>query len=870
MDGLQEKFRILNNDELANALNVRLLELDQQKISWAPEILSLLLQLSDRPANVSKLPTFNLLKPADGPSQLTWSEIDPAGTAYSHEDIWNEPDFGAESSDDDYSTVSSDISIPRIVPQSTKPSRDEFAVANDIFSSGENEELLSTIRSGHFWEYDSTAVHEFSESHTRFVTVLQAVREILFMLQGLPTSLFWHLDDSIAVDRRYALRHSSNAAFLHLLRHCASIGSRLGDLRRFTKAPQSVVFLQTFVREIEKMLRDFDVSLSGMQLRYLSAGRVVTISLMQLMKDIEKECRVLLSLADLVVQLGAAQSDHSFVCLDLLYDLVCANQAAGNDQDFKALAQVFFSCFEAYTRPIRLWMETGHLDAAQGTFFISDTRRSSDLRTLWHDWYSLEETGGRLHAPKFLKPAAQKAFTTGKSMVFLRHLNIVPEIMDSVQKSSLSFEDICPEDEALRLLPFSGLLDKAFAEIIAVNHDLASNLLRQQLDEQCGLWTSVSALEYIYLCRDLTVSSTVDSKIFELIDRGLGVWNDRFLLTELVQSTFSEVPSVDSSRLIVRSSPGSYRDAENRNRTVKVFKSLSIDYVLPWPVANIITKSSINTYQRISTFLMQIRRAKYIVERQRLRKEGSYQLDSLGVEAGDEGSGYIIRHRLLWFTNILYSHMTEFVIAMCTASMEKSMAVSRDVDGMIAAHKAYMSSLEEQCLLSTNLATIHQAVISILDLCVHFADVQATLHGRNQFDKSTRSWGSSTGRRPPQSLKRAQNRPRAGNPSISDSEDDVDHVSKRDESNDTDDEGDYDDDDDDDDDNEFYDEGNTTSISFHESPYSHRLRHIREQFDRLLAFVVAGLRGVGRIDGQQSWEILSERLEWAQSASSRF
>jgi gamma-tubulin complex component 5 len=35
----------------------------------------------------------------------------------------------------------------------------------------------------------------------------------------------------------------------------------------------------------------------------------------------------------------------------------------------------------------------------------------------------------------------------------------------------------------------------------------------------------------------------------------------------------------------------------------------------------------------------------------------------------------------------------------------------------------------------------------------------------------------------------------------------------------------------------------------------------------LLAFLTAGLKGVGRVDGQVSWEILAEKLEWRKKRS---
>ncbi|OXV07038.1 hypothetical protein Egran_05194 [Elaphomyces granulatus] len=858
LDGLQEKFRVLNNDDLADALSTRLDELEQWRRPWEPEILSLLLQLSDRPATLSKVDSIQL-RPVDSFPTLVWSGFDASGTAYCQDDIWQDIDFAAESSNDDLSVVSSDISIPRIVPQRSQVPKDEINVSEDLFSSGEDEALIVSIKNGQFWKEDCVGNHGNQTDHSRFITELQAIREFIFMLRGLPTALFWHLDDGIEIDRRYALVHSSNQAFLNMLRKVCSIGKKVKVLRQFIQNPQSIIFMQTFLRGIEDCVFAFDSFLSKMQSQYLLHDRAAAVSMLQLLEDVRRESKLLILLSDLVSKLTASTSDESFKCLDLLYDLVCLSHASGDDDIFRYLAKFFFACFEAYIRPVRLWMETGQLDSTQGTFFISDTRQSSDLRNLWHDWYTLDDSSGNLNVPKFLKPAAHKIFTTGKNMIFLRNMNVPAGNLSLLGKASLNFCDICPDEPSSLLLPFSGLLEAAFDKLIDANHALTSRILREQLDEQCGLWTSLQALEYIYLGRDITISSTIDNKIFDLIDKGHGVWNDRFLLTELVQAAFSQLPCVDSSRLIVRSFRVSNRDAENGGRSVKILKALLIDYILPWPVANIITKYAIQTHQRIATFLMQIRRAKHGLERQRLRKNDF----DVGIDDEEDVLGYGIRHCLLWFINILYSHLTELVISMATVSMQRALSGAKDIDSMIAAHRAYMTSLEDQCLLSKHLAPIYQAIVGLLDLCIHFADIQAARHGENQFDQTTRSFGSSTGHKYTLARK-SRHRHRQINHARS-----ISHFDDYDQSDDVFDDVNADDDDDDDDEEEegygdeyAYDDGNATSISFLESPYSHRLRNLKSQFDRLVVFIAAGLRAVGRVDGQQSWEMLAERLEW--------
>ena len=796
------------------------------------------MQLSDRPASQPPLDLTAVQRPIEVEEPLSWSELDPSGTAYhgDDDDIWENVDFGAESSEDDISSVSSEAPAQRVLPKDSIALEEGYVIPEEVFSTGEDEDLIASIKSVQFWKGENNqALSHKGASYTRPITELQIVRETIFMLQGFPTSLFWRLDGSIEVDRRYALEHSSNEALSSLLRSFSLIGAQVDTLRKFTKTPQAIAYVQSFLRGVEDLLYKFDAFLSKAQAQYLSQTSTVAISLIQLLDDIQRESRLLLSLADLVASFNHDTSRQSMRCLDLLYDLVCMLQAVGDDDGFRTLADLFFSCFESYVRPIQLWMETGRLDSVGGAFFILENRRDNDLRALWRDWYRIDEASGLQNAPKFVQPVAHRIFTTGKSMVFLRHLNAIPPDTESLEKSKLTFEDIYPRNSPASLsLPFSVQFGSAFERLIGANHTIASDLLQAALDQQCSLWVSLQALEYIYLCKDASISGTIDHKIFESIDRGRGVWNDRFLLTELAQGAFSNIqPLIDPSRVIVRSAKVSHQDPNVQNRSVKILKALLFDYILPWPVANIVTKDAIQTYQRISTFLMQIRRAQYVIVKQRLQFNNHSER---GSAKGDNTLGYALRHNMLWFLNILYGHMTNLVISTTTNSMRKDLSASKDFDAMIAVHRSYMSSMEDQCLLSRNLVPLHEAIVKLLDLCVRFADLQAMLHnGQNQFDQTNTVIRNGPSRK---GTNRRNQRTY-----------------------------DEDDDDEDDDDNENdaeLQENTTTKLSTHHSPssYPHQLRVLKDEFDHLVAFVTAGLRSVGRVNGQPSWEILVEKLEW--------
>lgn len=834
LEGLQEKFQVLNRDELALYLRTSLTELGSYRSSWFPEILSLLLHLSDRPALQPRQDRPVRQKPIESEEALSWSELDPSGAAYcGEEEIWQDVDYGAESSEDDLSTVSSEAPAPRVLPQNSiaLEEDDDYVIPDELFSSGEDEDLITTVKDVQFWRAENyQAVSRKDTRYSRPITELQIVREAAFMLQGLPTSLFWRNDKSIEVDRRYALAHSSDEALASLLRSFSSIGARIDVLRQFTKIPQSVPYVQSFTRGIEDLLHKFDTFLSNVQAQYLSQTSTVTVSLIQLLEDVRRESRLILSLADLVSSISEDATTPSVRFLDMLFDLACLTQAIGNDEEFQSLAELFFACFEPYMRPIRLWVESGRLDSGDEAFFILEDHRDRDLRALWHDWYTLDEAYRLPNAPKFLHHVARKVFTTGKTMVFLRHLNAIPTEIgcSSTDRAALTFEDIYPSHCSSSLaLPFSVQLESAFEKIVDAKHATTSNLLHSVLDQQCGLWMSLQALEYIFLCKDMSVSEIIDHKIFESIDRGRGAWNDRFLLTELAQEAFSSLGSlIDPSRIVVRSAKASNRDPAVRNRSVTMLTSLSFDYILPWPVANIITKPAILTYQRISTFLMQIRRAKYVILKQRLQYR-----DASGrtPDRRNNALGYALRHNMLWFLNVLYGHITDLVIATSTHTLRKDLSSAKDLDSMIAVHRSYTSSIEDQCFLSKNLLPLHEAIIKLLDLCVRFAGIQAVHDGDNRLDQTTNARNANTG-------KGGHRHPSEEN--SSDEDEDEDETKN----------GDL--------------EQNTTAELLQGVPYPQQLKALKDQFDQLIAVVTAGLKSVGRVDEQPSWEILADRLEW--------
>lgn len=649
---------------MADALRQRLDELAERSHKWTPEILHLLLELSDKPVMNSKLEDLDLLEPYTelAKSHYKWEDLAAEDPLLRDKSVWRNIDYGAESSGDEGFSLVSDVEASSPTENTAISSiHDEYLSRppNDItiFADPASLDVLKTAQ---FWrDIDEGDVNndrnEEGEMSVKSITELQAIREVLFMLSGLPTSLFVaHQQDDkemSAVDDftfsspskplssishegslnilllpapGYALRHVSSKVFHEMLAQFAEFGSSISALRTWTAGKQNVPLLQSFQVEVEMRLRLFDGMLSNIQGRYNDLCRDLIVSLVQLYTELTPFLRLLLKVSDIIRVLELEPYAHAFHFLELLYDGTCASQMAGDESLYEYLGTLFFDCFQVYLRQIRKWMEEGELWKNDHVFFVSENSGALELASLWMTRYKLRKTSnGVLHAPKFLHPATNKIFTTGKSVVVLKALGKYDRTKrwPIVKEPQLNFQTVCGSP-SISLAPFPELFDVAFDQWIKSKHDITSSTLRRCLFDEFGLRGSLSALENIYFMADGNVASQFANSLFENLDSGKSAWNDRFTLTELAQGTIGSLKGVTAEKLKATASVTKLVDVQKSRRSVKAFSTFVLTYCLPWPVQIVIAKDSIPLYQRIFNFLLQIRRSAYLLQGFRL---GTFQ-----------------------------------------------------------------------------------------------------------------------------------------------------------------------------------------------------------------------------------------------------
>jgi len=246
---------------------------------------------------------------------------------------------------------------------------------------------------------------------------------------------------------------------------------------------------------------------------------------------------------------------------------------------------------------------------------------------------------------------------------------------------------------------------------------------------------------------------------------------------------------------------------------------------------NIIQRSSIPIYQQVFTFLLQTYRCKYLLQATPFASIRSSK--NLRVTQ----QSFKIRHRLIWFADILRSYLTETVILSCTEDMTAAMRKAKDIDEMSSIHLKYVARLQEQALLSQNLRPIHKTIIALLDLGVEFHGLyfhHSQPKSRTQSPKVVPLAPKSPGKA------LAKSRRKSVIPALVE-EDSSEAESEAEQQ-----------------------EGKEVEPRKRGSgeDLGAGLNGIGEQFSKLLPFVTAGLRSVGRVGAGPIWEMLADRLEW--------
>ena len=794
LEGLGEKFSVLNRDDLAEALQARLDEL-QFRLKWMPEMLSLLLELSDRPVEKTKLDDVLALDTrAEGEQPLlTLADLmadDPLGGG----DIWDAVERGYHSSGDESSVDgSSDDST-----QATSLMGDDVAALARLQIVHRDESDLDDIRASR---------RDFQERSSQpSISELTLVRETLLMLHGLPTSVY-EGDESttlLSLNERHTLKTVTPLLMKQLLSSCAYVGSRLNVLRRWVGSERDVPYLQTCQASVQELLLNFGRHLATIEQCCVAPRADTVVSMIDIQTQVETLAQPLICLSRIFESSEKQQKSSPFAVIDTLYDETCIAQLSGNTHVFTSLTGVLSAGLRTYLRPVSAWIQTGSLEQRDENFLVMESNINCEFGRFWHDRFATRTTPDRRpSAPSFIHPFVNEMFALGKSRAFLAALSDNHEhVIDRTERGLVGLPAIEASPSADSLLPFSQTLAEVLNSWITETSKDCNPLLCQNLLHDQSLLRTLDGLNTAFCSKDGRRFQAFADTLFWRIDCSTGNWKDRFLLTELVQSTLGSAANVDAENLSIRLSSDSKNNPQDlTTSSMRQLESIILESIFSWPVHNVTCSRTPVTYSKAFIFLLQVYRAKYLL-RQKVFDLRS--LDSLGAPRLKQLAVALeLRQRLLAFVDILYAHVTT-TAHIIGNSMRKDIESAEGINKMAAVWAEHERHLGTSLLLASNLKPLREAVIGLLELCEQFADIWDGLVGRKA--------------------------------SAKDQEDDVTR------------EDDYEPD------------------LIEDNDECPRVRPtitvLQSEAHKSLSFIAAGLRGVSRAGGNVRLETLAERIEW--------
>ncbi|KAA1466546.1 hypothetical protein DENSPDRAFT_925940 [Dentipellis sp. KUC8613] len=375
-------------------------------------------------------------------------------------------------------------------------------------------------------------------------------------------------------------------------------------------------------------------------------------------------------------------------------------------------------------------------------FFIEDNELLILDPDFWTEGYVLrddatEQLHGSNSVPMFLVHVAVSVLGAGKSIGLLRALGIPMTLSDELASGWAhqwpSFATLA-EDTSRDGRPHTFSvedLSRVVYDGLQPYCQAAQSQLTKVIVEDCDLWEHLTVIEDVYLMRRGDVMSRLADAIFAKMDSGQ-TWSDfHFLNSAFRDITAGTHISADASLIRL-----SYRGGRDKaaSRSVRAFEGLSVEYAAPFPLTYVFGPRTTQIYSSIFVFLLQVRRAKSVLERILVRgaAKGAHTGNDLKIL-------YAMRSRLSWFVNVLLDFIATYVIHEELTKFHDALKGAKSLDEVIQLHQDHLDKLEKRCFLHPNSASIRRAIHSVLDIALHFNDCFVAFAGDTTLDISRQS-----------------------------------------------------------------------------------------------------------------------------------
>eukprot|EP01137_Pigoraptor_chileana_P011448 Opistho-2@62353 len=332
-----------------------------------------------------------------------------------------------------------------------------------------------------------------------------------------------------------------------------------------------------------------------------------------------------------------------------------------------------------------------------------------------------------------------------------------------------AFKDAIPTSRSTAPV---GVQLASFLDAVTALYVSTCGRLLRRLEDECLLSAHLGALTDVYLMAAGGAMHEFSTAVFEKIEAGEN-WRDPTFLAASLQHAIALRGRSSASRLSTLSLSNSTTDllahaGESRGAhvsdasesatdpfelfdvsadgeggaLVETLDALRLHFHVQWPLEFIVDRAAVDEYNRAFGFMLRMKRAKWTLERLRW-KRGAPTICAPAAPAAplapgsrvpmasSSGAPYaplqhplrLLRAKLLHFTNTLHTHIVTRVLHSEGLEFRSAVARASDLDEVIAAHRTYISTVIDRCLLGDKVAMVRDAITKMLNLTLVFASL---------------------------------------------------------------------------------------------------------------------------------------------------
>ncbi|KAJ1562836.1 Gamma-tubulin complex component 5 [Nowakowskiella sp. JEL0078] len=305
----------------------------------------------------------------------------------------------------------------------------------------------------------------------------------------------------------------------------------------------------------------------------------------------------------------------------------------------------------------------------------------------------------------------------------------------SKNKEELKFNIWKPMDECIQealvasLDPLYEFVGKELSDVLFGNQQISKQITGG------GLMEELICLQGVCFMLDGDVMHSFTSEIFKSFETG-EILHDPNSINSHFQENFANIndlrakstkvnwsdsKNITKSRHILFSRPREARKSgEKRNRqllTLEILNQIVIHVQIPWPLDIIIMpEETLPKYNQVFRLLLKLKFSQNVL----IQHCTSWKWRAAHERIVKKRTS--LRFHLFHFVEALNHHLMTSVIHAESSKFLNSIIKMIDVDEMVSLHSKFVSSVRDRCLLNTQTESILSDVISIMEMCLVFAE----------------------------------------------------------------------------------------------------------------------------------------------------